>query len=133
MCYYHPADIDRWVWNHEAQRNMQPNRGLALLLFAQKNGSRVPTQEAPESRDSQRTHALHTPAEAESPATTAKEVPQHPGIQETFLSPFLSSSTVFWDFPIGLPSQQNAHSIMESTQFLEVPEEVFGLSEGNIY
>lgn len=98
MCYYRHADIDHWVWHHEGQRTMRPNRGLTLLLFAQKNGSRVPTQEAPESHDSQRTHALHSPAEAESPATTSKEVPPHAGIQETFLSPFLASSTVFSGF-----------------------------------
>lgn len=66
--------------------------------------------------------------------TTAKEVPLYPGTQETLLSPLLSppppqSARVF---PILLSSPQNADSIMESTQFLEVLEEVLGLSEGNV-
>lgn len=65
-------------------------------------------------------------AEAEPPAPT----PRQPG------APSLSSPhpiMVSSRSPLPLPSPQDAGRITDSPSFLEVLEEVLGLSEGNIY
>lgn len=87
-----------WVCNHHVHRKPQHNCGLAPLLCAQKNGSQVPTQEAPEPRDSQRARVLPTASQGRIARYHCLRSTTTPSTQEPLLSPLFSSPTASLDF-----------------------------------
>ena len=81
-----------WVCNHHVQRKPQHDCGLAPLQCAQKNDSQIPTQEAPEPCDSQRTQVLPTPSWGSNASSHFLRSTTTPSIQESLLPPLLPHS-----------------------------------------